>query len=588
MGHFERAAELAPTSPHPRRATCQSLVAQKRKEEAVSECEKAIELQKSHENATALAQTLATPPYTPEQLDRALELSALAVRHGSLADLVTRCSVLITAEQVEASQTCTETLRLRAPNSKVAYTLSALSSASASELSEAYAYLERARSLGADAEQIDAVEELVEVRTPLSQRVQRWTRNLLVGWFGLGIIVAAIGLTLSSVSRRLARRLPLRVSDPPPPSIARARLLYRPILWLSCLLFYLTLPLILLSTLIFSGALVLLMLRVGWIPVYPFVAVVTVASLAISSTLSALKAEGTYREPGEGLDLELHPLLKAVLGEVATRMAARPIDTVFLTSGCDFAVFEQLRLGQILLGETTSRCLVLGVGVLREMKLLEFKSLLAHEYGHFKIQDTVGGALALAAQRSMNTLLVSLAINGAAAWYNPAWWFARGFFLLFRRISHGASQLQEVLADRSSAFAYGAAAFERGLIHVTRREVDFFPCVSAALNLATARGRTIQNIYQKAPPPNFDWAQCEQACAERLAREPSPYDSHPSPTERLLLVRVLETEAHSDEDNDADAWELFPDRRTIERRMTKVLLSQLATAAVIHPAKASF
>ena len=200
MEHFERAAELAPTSSHPRRATCQTLVAQKRKEDAVSECEKAIDLQKSHENATALAQTLATPPYSPEQLARALELSALAVRHGTLADLVARCSVLITAEQVEASQTCTETLRLRAPNSKVAYTLSALSSASASELSEAYAYLERARSLGADAEEIDAVEELVEVRTPLSQRVQRWTRNLLVGWFGLGIVVSAMTSVMANPS----------------------------------------------------------------------------------------------------------------------------------------------------------------------------------------------------------------------------------------------------------------------------------------------------------------------------------------------------------------------------------------------------
>lgn len=49
----------------------------------------------------------------------------------------------------------------------------------------------------------------------------------------------------------------------------------------------------------------------------------------------------------------------------------------------------------------------------------------------------------------------------------------RVYHFLFRRISHGATRLQEVLADRVAVRNYGAAAFEEGLGHVVRRQVEF-------------------------------------------------------------------------------------------------------------------
>ena len=44
--------------------------------------------------------------------------------------------------------------------------------------------------------------------------------------------------------------------------------------------------------------------------------------------------------------------------------------------------------------------------------------------------------------------------------------------LLFRRITHGASRLQEINADRVAAGVYGKEAFEEGLRHVIRRDVS--------------------------------------------------------------------------------------------------------------------
>jgi len=95
-----------------------------------------------------------------------------------------------------------------------------------------------------------------------------------------------------------------------------------------------------------------------------------------------------------------------------------------------------------------------------------FKAVLAHEYGHLSNRDTAGGGFALAVRRSLTTAAVGLAERGVATWYNPAWLFLTGFNRVFLRISQGASRLQETLADRWAASAYGARYFEQGLRHL--------------------------------------------------------------------------------------------------------------------------
>jgi len=56
---------------------------------------------------------------------------------------------------------------------------------------------------------------------------------------------------------------------------------------------------------------------------------------------------------------------------------------------------------------------------------------------------------------------------------NAAFHFPRVYNFIFRRISHGATRLQEILADRVAAQIYGAPAFEGGLRHVIRRSLEF-------------------------------------------------------------------------------------------------------------------
>jgi Zn-dependent protease with chaperone function len=214
------------------------------------------------------------------------------------------------------------------------------------------------------------------------------------------------------------------------------------------------------------------------------------------------------------------------------------------------------------------RCLILGIGALQGLRLLDFKAVLAHEYGHFQNEDTAGGGFALAVRRSLLLSAMAMAQSGVATWYNPAWWFVRGFFMLFLRISQGASRLQEVLADRWAAFSYGPAAFEGGLRHVIAASAAFDARSNAVLNEVVEEKRGLRNLYRYEPGKPIDAAEVDAAVEKALTEPASPYDSHPSPAERFALVHKL-VGVPEPEDDGGLALSLFDDHEAIEQAMTR-------------------
>src|SRR5437016_4144654 len=123
--------------------------------------------------------------------------------------------------------------------------------------------------------------------------------------------------------------------------------------------------------------------------------------------------------------------------------------------------------------DCAKRVLILGVGVLNGFSQRAFRGVLTHEYGHFSNRDTAGGDIAFRVNQDMIKFAVAMAENGQAVWYNVAFHFLWLYHFIFRRITCGATRLQEVLADRVAARLYGAPAFEEGLTHVIRRSVEF-------------------------------------------------------------------------------------------------------------------
>lgn len=569
LGEYKKAAVAVPDTAELERRMCEAHEALDQRAEALTHCERARTLADTPVNKAELARVLMRAPKGDDKL-RAEQFMNAALKDKSLRVLATQCELHARNNDPLAARNCLRQLLARAPNS--VWPALALAELTSDDEEEAEALLERAKANGArESDVADVRAQIVAHRSPYAGplRVLKW---FLAIWFFLGVAVFGAGLLLSAATKRVAATLPpargaeRRVARP-------LRLVYRAVLWLTCLLFYVTLPVMVISVFGMAAGFLYATIAIGRIPLQIAALVIGACVVTLFATIRGLFARRGDHEPGVPLDLEENPGLVEVLEEVATKLDTRPIDAVYLRPGAEAAVFERASLGQALRGVHRERCLILGVAALKGMKVDELKAVLAHEYGHLKNEDTAGGELALRVQRSALELAASLAEGGAATWYNPAWWLVKGFYDLFLRVSHGASRWQEILADRGAAFAYGADAFERGLRHIIRRAIAFGAVADAAVKDAVSERRTIANIYRLKAPDGFDWKAVDDELEAALHRQTSAYDSHPAPDERFRLVRKLETEPHVEPE--APAWSLFGDRVELESRFTAQLLEGL-------------
>src|SRR5262249_15784198 len=196
-------------------------------------------------------------------------------------------------------------------------------------------------------------------------------------------------------------------------------------------------------------------------------AIVTIAVMIKSLFIRVKSAD-----PGRALQRTEAEGLWNLAEEVAQSVGTRPIDEIRITPGTELAVYEVGTWRQKI-GNGADRILILGTGVLNGFKQNDFRCVLAHEYGHFSNRDTAGGDIALRVRNDMLKFYFAMRDAGQATWINAAFHFLRIYHFIFRRISHGATRLQEILADRVAAQIYGAPAFEGGLTHVIRRSIEF-------------------------------------------------------------------------------------------------------------------
>jgi Zn-dependent protease with chaperone function len=164
-----------------------------------------------------------------------------------------------------------------------------------------------------------------------------------------------------------------------------------------------------------------------------------------------------------------------------------------------------------------------------------------------------------------------LAINGLARWYNPAWLFVNGFNRVFLRVTLGASRLQEILADRYAALAYGVQNFADGLTHVVRQSIAFNVQVAQEVKAAVGEKRSLQNLYL-LPPIQSDSVkeELETKVDEAMNRLTSPYDSHPAIQERVRLLRQLQV-ADTAAEGQAPVWDLLPNAEKLQGEMTTIV-----------------
>jgi hypothetical protein len=387
----------------------------------------------------------------------------------------------------------------------------------------------------------------------------RFIAEVAVGAVGLWVVglvaLAVIGIILSKATLRQIQR-----SDPNQPIALREltlRRLYRCVLNVAGLYYYISLPVVFVGVLGVSAGIIFGFLMIGFLPVKLLI-VVAIGAMATSvAIIRSLFIRVPSSDPGRVLHVAEAPGLWELTRQVGHALATRPVDEIRLTMGTDFCVYERGRWREKLENRAT-RVLVIGASVLDGFKQEDFRSVLAHEYGHFSNRDTAGGDIAMRVQKDMQAFYHAMVNAGQATWLNPGFHFLRIYRLIFRRISHGATRLQEVLADRVAAHHYGPFAFECGLRHAIRRSLEFAVAVHREIETPIKDQRSLQNLADVATAVD---RKVDDAFREEMTRATSADDTHPSPKDRFRLVAKIP--APNRPASAGLVWDLFNDRQAL-------------------------
>jgi hypothetical protein len=444
------------------------------------------------------------------KLDEAAYSAHRAAKHApaSSEPAMLLATVALARNDMQALRAAVAELEGAAPADARTQRLAVLLALAEGDLDRAEAALARARAAGLPAAEADALAERIGAERPF---YAAWLRAGAWGLAGL----AAVALALVGAGLHLGRR----AEEP------GLRGLYAFVLratWLA----YHAVVVVAVSLVAASGAaLAITLVAAAKVMTVRQVAVVGLAAVGAVGVLTrSVLRRAPPPDAGLELELEEHPRLAELLGEVAERVGAPPLDVVHLTARADLEALEH----------RGTRHLYLGAGLLDGLELPRLRALLASACGELvRGGETAGGAFAIAVHRSLERQLAA----------SPPWSLHRvlvsGFGRLFARISLGARRLQAELADRWAAAAYGSRALAEGLRFAAERRA----CFSVSVE-----------------PGDYRDILARPADDAAVERELAPL------RERIARIEALGL-AGTKRHGDGDGWSLLADRRELEERL---------------------
>jgi Zn-dependent protease with chaperone function len=552
-----------------------------RRREGLALLEKAATLERTPENFISLARALGFPGQGEEpalhEKDRALTLALEADRMASSADIEYPAMVAQLAlelDRKEVFQNAVRRLEQRHPGELPTHYFAAIGAATDEDWAKAESEIEKARAKGLPPE---VAEQFLNSGVRTRARVWRY-----VYWVLYAAAAWALGLLALFVSGKVFSNLTMKAvesADPEELTGARHETLrrwYRGLINFAGFYYYVSLPVVLCLVVLAVAAVFYAFAVLGSIPIKLMLILGIGALITIYQMIRSFFVKHQEEDPGRPLGEEEAPGLWALTREVAQAVGTRPVDEIRVTPGTDLAVYERGSSADKRQDKAT-RILILGVGVLNGFSRNAFRAVLAHEYGHFSHRDTAGGEVALRVNKDMVTFAYAMAAAGQAVWYNLAFQFLRAYHFIFRRISHGATRLQEILADRVAVYLYGARAFEEGLTHVIYRDAEFQHLATREIDAASAGRRALQNLYELPEAKGGEAERdVETAFRESLERKTSQDDTHPAPAERFRLAQRVKSKG--EQPADGTVWELFADREALTREMSQLVERNLQAA----------
>lgn len=520
---------------------------QGRSEEAVALCRQAIALKRSFENIFVLAQHLITSAENKaSSLEEALVLLEEASFMSSADEfeiLVLKGTIALESNNLQLLQTVTGKLNDAYDERMQTHYFAAILAASTGDVTGAKREIRRANELGFPDEGMHAFIEDLETNVEAGSYGVFDQQGNTGNWGMLGTVLWitlfwAIGFVLLFIIGRILSAITLRtiekqLAQGDLQSGSKLRRFYKTLITISGFYYYISLPVILVLVLFIGGGAIYAFFALGHIPIKLVVILVILIGGTIYGMVRSLFIRPSGVEPGRILKPEEAPRLYALTKQVADEMGTRPIDEIRITHDTDLAVYETGTWREKM-NDAGKRILIIGTAVIQDFRVNDFRAVLAHEYGHFTNRDTAGGGVAMRVQRDMTNYYVALYNAGVATWYNIAFQFLRFYNFLFRRISAGATRLQEVLADQVAAKMYGEVAFTNGLTFVVRRSIEFSESTDLEIRQAEMEKRPYNNLYGLTPASESD---IEKQVEQALNRPTTEDDTHPSPVDRFRYIK---------------------------------------------------
>jgi Zn-dependent protease with chaperone function len=549
-----------------------------RTDEALALLQKVVKMDRSPENLAGLAQVLAFPgdkqESTRAQKEQALTLAKEATLSAQsdpdYAFLMGQIALSLN-RQTEFRE-ATDILEREYPNNMETHYSNGIRQALDGNWIASEDEIKEARRLGLPAQAAQGLLDSGIHKRAMIWRIVHYGIYLLGAW--------ALGLVVLFVAGKIFSKLTLRHIDGVDPnsvvssSEVSLRKYYRQLINIAGMYYYISLPFVIVLVLAVAGGIVYGFLVIGSVPIKLVAILVIGALVTVYKMIHSLFVRVKSEEPGRPLTREEAPGLWILTREVAEKLGTRPLDEIRVTTGTDMAVYERGTYRERR-SDMSRRTLVLGLGLLPEFDQNPFRAVLAHEYGHLSHRDTAGGDVALRVNQDMIKFAYAMARAGQAVWWNVAFQFLRLYHFLFRRISHGATRLQEVLADRAAARLYGPQQFEEGLRHVIRRGIEFNHIANNEIRQALQAGRGLQNVYSLKMEPDKSVSESIQ---EAINRPTSEDDTHPSPVDRFRFASRMVFQGQPAAS--APVWDLFQDPGSLRDEMNSRIEERVKLATI--------
>jgi tetratricopeptide (TPR) repeat protein len=539
--------------------------------------QKAIDLNRSPDNLLGHAYNLAAfgtdLNVTQAELTQAFVLAKEAMQKDTQNDpdyaMAVAQLALSTNNLKEFNDTVT-LLNTRFPDQDGTHYYYGIALANEGDYSRAEAEIKLAESLGIDPKNTKPV--LMAIEEAKGQAYFGLGKYFYPGLF-LVLAWAAGLLVLFIVGKSLSVKTLRSIETSDPNDItggghAGLRKIYRRVIWIAGIYYYLSQPIVMLLVAVISLGIILFFFSVGTIPVKLVLVIGFVALATLFYMVKSLLVRTKVEDPGRALTEDEAPGLWATVRDVARTVETRPVNEIRITPGTEVAVYERGGMREKL-QDKAERILIVGVAVLNDFDQNAFRAVLAHEYGHFSNRDTAGGDIAFRVNEHIFRLAEAMGRSGTATFYNIAFQFLRLYHFLFRRITHGATRLQEVLADRVAVYQYGAAAFREGLTHVVRREIEFNHVAEKEINAAFGSSRAMQNLYELNVEDDTVKGQLDVQFDEAINRPTTEDDTHPSPADRFKLAGKISSRESAP--LAGGVWDLFKDRDALTREMNALV-----------------